>query len=244
MVRTTNITFDGTSVPVKVKMEWRKTVRYSIAKKSINLLIPKFYTKIQIIGELEKLKNWCGLQFQNDPSLLERFKSVAYQHRGIFNIYEQDFRLDISRENRKTCTAHVGKNKEVYIKCPDDIDRDTQNRLIGMVLSRVFANYFQKDIEHRVIYYNQKYFQEDIESIRIKNNQSNWGSCSTKRNINLSSRLLFAPKDVLDYVIIHELAHLKEMNHSSRFWKIVETVMPNYQEKEDWLSDFGNTLKF
>ena len=67
---------------------------------------------------------------------------------------------------------------------------------------------------------------------------------TSKRNINLSSRLLFAPRDVLDYVIIHELSHLKEMNHSPRFWKIVENVMPNYLEKERWLTNFGNTLRF
>lgn len=244
MVRSTHLNFYGIKVPVRVKFEWRKTVRFSIAKKSINILLPKFYSKDQVIDEFDKLKEWCNKQFESDPSLLERFMAVKYENNSIFNIYNQDFKLLIFNESRKTCSAHITKHKEVIIKSPNDVDEDTQNRLIGMVLSRVFSNYFQKDIEKRVKYYNQKYFQEEIDTIRLKNNQSNWGSCSSKRNINLSSRLLFAPKDVLDYVIIHELSHLKEMNHSPRFWKIVSDVMPEYEEKEDWLTNYGNTLKF
>jgi predicted metal-dependent hydrolase len=78
----------------------------------------------------------------------------------------------------------------------------------------------------------------------LKNNQSNWGSCSSKRNINLSSRLLFAPEKVLDYVIVHELSHLKEMNHSKKFWDIVASVMPDYKKMETWLSKNGDKLKF
>ena len=62
--------------------------------------------------------------------------------------------------------------------------------------------------------------------------------------MNLSTRLLFAPKDVIDYVIIHELAHLYEMNHSKKFWNIVSQVMPNYKEKEKWLSKNGRLCDF
>ena len=69
----------------------------------------------------------------------------------------------------------------------------------------------------------------------MKYNKTNWGSRSTKNNINISTRLLFAPKDVQEYVFIHELAHFFEMNHSKRFWDIVGKIMPDYKEKERWL---------
>jgi predicted metal-dependent hydrolase len=78
----------------------------------------------------------------------------------------------------------------------------------------------------------------------LKYNQTNWGSCSTRGNINLSTRLLFAPDDVIDYVIIHELAHLLEMNHSNRFWNIVKKAMPEYREKEVWLKKNGHLCDF
>jgi len=69
-------------------------------------------------------------------------------------------------------------------------------------------------------------------------------SCSSKSNINLSTRLLFAPSDVIDYVIVHELTHLIEMNHSQKFWNLVKSVMPNYKQKEKWLKEYGKLCDF
>jgi predicted metal-dependent hydrolase len=62
--------------------------------------------------------------------------------------------------------------------------------------------------------------------------------------LNFSSRLLFAPQDVQDYVIIHELAHLIELNHSDAFWQLVADAMPNYSEKENWLKENGAACRF
>ncbi|WP_187648529.1 M48 metallopeptidase family protein [Nitrosophilus labii] len=64
-----------------------------------------------------------------------------------------------------------------------------------------------------------------------------WGSCSSKKNLNFSYRLIMAPKDVIDYVIIHELSHLTYMNHSKYFWTLVSKRCPNYIEYEKWLKD-------
>jgi predicted metal-dependent hydrolase len=72
--------------------------------------------------------------------------------------------------------------------------------------------------------------------------KSRWGSCSSRKNINFSWRLMMAAPKVIDYVIIHELAHLKEMNHSAAFWKIVEKFMPDFRECRKWLKDNHNYL--
>lgn len=65
--------------------------------------------------------------------------------------------------------------------------------------------------------------------VRIKNNLSNWGSCSTKGNINLNLRLMGLPPHLRDYIMLHELCHLKEMNHSPRFHALLESVCPNHR---------------
>lgn len=91
---------------------------------------------------------------------------------------------------------------------------------------------------------NQIHFQKDFKSVNLKYNSSNWGSCSTRGNINLSTRLLFAPDTVIDYVIIHELTHLIEMNHSPKFWQLVKGAMPDYKEKEKWLKVNGSQCDF
>ena len=72
--------------------------------------------------------------------------------------------------------------------------------------------------------------------------KSRWGSCSAKGNLNFNCLLMRAPEEILDYVIVHELCHRKEMNHSDRFWAEVEKVMPSYKERRKWLKDHGNEL--
>lgn len=76
----------------------------------------------------------------------------------------------------------------------------------------------------------------------LKNQHSRWGSCTTKGDILLNWRIIMAPTSVSDYVILHELAHLKEKNHSERFWQIVETIMPRYEAQQSWLKKNGGNM--
>ncbi len=78
--------------------------------------------------------------------------------------------------------------------------------------------------------------------ITIRNQKTRWGSCSSKGNLNFNCLLMLAPEEVLDYVIIHELAHRREMNHSRAFWNVVAEQMPDYKEKIHWLNEHGDEL--
>ena len=78
--------------------------------------------------------------------------------------------------------------------------------------------------------------------ITVRDQKTRWGSCSARGNLNFNWRLILAPEPVLDYVVIHELAHRKEMNHSRRFWEIVEAVMPDYRNQRKWLREHGDQL--
>lgn len=78
--------------------------------------------------------------------------------------------------------------------------------------------------------------------VTIRNQRTRWGSCSTKGNINLNCLLMLVPHEIQDYVLVHELAHLREMNHSPRFWAIVESVLPDYKLRRKWLRDHGEAI--
>ncbi len=78
--------------------------------------------------------------------------------------------------------------------------------------------------------------------ITIRNQRTRWGSCSAKKNLNFNCLLMLTPPEVLDYVVVHEVCHLKEMNHSASFWAEVEKLMPDYRKPKKWLKEHGDEI--
>ena len=72
----------------------------------------------------------------------------------------------------------------------------------------------------------------------MRNQKTRWGSCSSQGNLNFNNRLLLVPEELVDYVVVHELAHRKEMNHPNAFWNVVEKYMPDYKERRKKLREY------
>lgn len=78
--------------------------------------------------------------------------------------------------------------------------------------------------------------------ITLRCQKTRWGSCSSKGNLNFNYLLMCCPEEIRDYVVVHELCHLTEMNHSKRFWQAVAQVMPDYAKRRKWLKEHGNAV--
>jgi predicted metal-dependent hydrolase len=106
-----------------------------------------------------------------------------------------------------------------------------------------FRNWYRKQagkiIGERVIHFSKQY-QINVGKIRITSARTRWGSCSSKGTLSFSWRLVLTPPEVIDYVVVHELAHTIHYNHSQLFWKLVEQWMPDYKERRKKLKLYGN----
>ena len=138
----------------------------------------------------------------------------------------------------------ISKSKwidEHMLKVQSTIDKRSKLEKITFEQIKELADQAVEYIPKRVKYYAEK---ENFvyNKITIKNLVSRWGSCSTKGNLNFNCLLMLTPDYVIDYIVVHELCHLREMNHSEKFWTEVEKIMPDYQRAELWLKQNGGNL--
>lgn len=173
---------------------------------------------------------------------------------------------EIIKSNRKTISVEIKRDGRLIVRAPmrmkkEDIDKFVISKQdwIEKHMAKIHEKNSQNlpkftDDEIRkmaqkvlpIISQRAQYFAAIIgvryAKITVRNQVSRWGSCSSKGNLNFNCLLALVPEDVLDYVVIHELCHLKQMNHSPAFWHEVEKVMPDYAEKRKWLRTEGEKL--
>ncbi len=231
-------------IPVEIHRERRKSWRYAFAKGGkLIVRLPKVdkATDERILNDIKKVLTDRATK---KPDMLNFFDTKAYKDGDTLTVNKRLYSLKITLEDRKSHAAKLLGNGHIEMKLAAADTEGGQQKAISTLLSRTIANDNASEFIRRVNELNFQHFKKPIKSVNFKYNHSNWGSCSREANLNFSSRLLFAPDDVQDYVIIHELAHLVELNHSDRFWKLVLDAMPDYVEKEKWLKKNSHNCRF
>lgn len=168
------------------------------------------------------------------------------------------------RSNRKTISLVVKPDGAVEVRCPrrcskQEVDGFVQSkrswlekhlaavaeapRLPALTPEEVrkLTERAAEVLPQRVRFFGEK-MGVTYGRITIRGQHTRWGSCSAKGNLNFNYLLMLCPEDVRDYVVVHELCHRKEMNHSVRFWAAVEQVCPRFRSHRKWLKDNGGSL--
>lgn len=184
---------------------------------------------------------------------------------------QKNIPIQMIRSNRRTIAIEITRDCQVLLRVPNRMKQKDVQAFVSEKWAWIEKNYREMQqkrqkredlfqtyqltddrirelakqacqiIPQRVTYYAEK-MGVTYGRITIRNQKTRWGSCSSKGNLNFNCMLMLAPREVLDYVVIHELCHRKEMNHSKRFWKEVEKVMPDYEVHKKWLKDNGSIL--
>lgn len=139
-------------------------------------------------------------------------------------------------QSRKRCRILLYQNQMILYAPADSTYKELEESLVQWYRKQAKAV-----IEAKALYYAGQ-LGVTFQTIRIKDQKSRWGSCSSKRNLNFNWRIVMAPEEVLTYVVVHELCHLLHMNHSKDFWNCVKVIMPEYKIYRTWLKLHGVEL--
>jgi len=213
----------------------KKTVSFRIKNQEVIISVPKFLSDNEIYNlveiKIKWIKNKLALEKLNTVSIKRK-----YENGDIFLYLGSEYSLKIKKSHRDN----------IYIK---------DKNLIVEAKNVLATNNIKNNIKNWYITESKKYLTKTNSYyeilIGVKSNKllfgqykSKWGSCNSKKTISYDWRIIMAPFEVIHYLIIHELCHIKYPNHSINFWKYVEKYMINYKIQKKWLKNNSNKLIF
>ncbi|GAA0123465.1 M48 family metallopeptidase [Clostridium faecium] len=222
------------TIAFEVEFRHRKTLEISIEPPDIiKVVAPIGTSEDDIIKKVRSKANWIVQK-------LFEYKNMKYIkiHKELVNgesfmYLGRNYSLQIIIDQSKAkpeVKLHQGK---FYITT------NTSNEtILRMALQEWYREKALEKIKKRIIYF-QPYFKMEPSDIVVKEQQKRWGSCTSNNKLLFNWRCVMAPAPVLDYIVVHEMCHMVHMNHSKEYWNLVESIIPDYKERKEWLRNNG-----
>ena len=224
----------GPSIIIDVERNIELTnISIIVSKGLIKITVP-FYLSNQKINELLKKKfTWIRKKILIQQKIQPSIKKL-YTDGEKFKYLGGDYKLKIKKG--KSYSVNITNNILVVIV------NDTSNIIkIKKLIHKWLLNKSNLYFKEKTLFYAEEN-KLKVTSVKVREYKSRWGSCNINGGITFNWRLIMAPPEVIKYVIIHELVHLIEHNHSRRYWEQVKKLYPNIDEAKKWLIYNGKTL--
>lgn len=215
----------------------RKTIGLEVKKDlTVNLRAPFYASEKDLKRFIDSKKDWLIEAYEKTLSLNaqqpeKRPEEIYYDGALLPFRGNAAIKLNIIKagESDKAEVSYNAKESSISI-----ITLSESSEFIRECVTGVYRKLARREIEIKAAYYAAK-MGVTYNRIFIKEQKTVWGSCSGRKNLNFNWKLIMMPESILDYVVVHELSHLIEMNHSPSFWAQVEKVIPDYKERTEWL---------
>lgn len=220
---------------------FKATSSVRIKKGSVVLKLSRFVQGQRRDEIVEKFLNWAMKKLSK---IKRDFVNPEYKNGGRICTHNKIYEISVFEDLRKNVRSFLkeGNVIEIYFSKNQQLGKEALCEKIKYLSEKVIMEDQTLYLEEVTDELNQMFFGVKYNLCRFKRMNSRFGSCSSKKNLNFAFRLLFAPREVFRYVCAHELAHLKEFNHSKKFWELVAVAVPNYKENEKWLRQNGFVL--
>jgi predicted metal-dependent hydrolase len=198
----------------------------------VTVVIPES-EEIQPAELLRENGAWVIEKKQRYDAYREEIPERNYEEGAIFPYLGKQYEVVIERRP----SSEVGEN--TFRLAKHHVEETSVKRALEALYRRKARGIFEEQADHYASEMGVEY-----EQIEIRNQRTKWGSCSTTGTLGLNWRLMMAPLGIIDYVVIHELAHLRESNHTDGFWSLVSEYDPDYVEHSQWLEENSTKLIF
>ncbi|MFC2161352.1 M48 family metallopeptidase [Acidobacteriota bacterium] len=231
---------DGTRIAYRIRKSHRaKNIRMTfVDEDSLVVTLPYQYRVKNAERALFEHKNWILRKLKESQTKKKIPSPFQLTDGALMPVLDKAFPLSLKVSNNQKKARWDFQNKTLNVTVP---------QLTPSVISRGVVHWYRTMallfLEDRVPFWAEK-INVSPNHIRAKNQHTLWGSCSKRANLNFNWRILLLSIQAADYLIIHELSHLKEMNHSPKFWKLVREYCPEYKTHKAELREKNAWLKF
>lgn len=234
------IEINNTKLECMVSFSKRKTIAIKIEENGqINIYVPVGIDMDYIDKVIQSKESWIWSNYhrilENNRAGIADCSKTELQNGSILKFKGKEYNLQIFKLGRKNQIYFDG---DFIIVCVKDLNN--QEEIINLV-ENFYREYARKVFTEKVEKFAEK-MQVTYGRISIKEQKTRWGSCSSKGNLNFNWKVVKAPEYVIDYLVVHELSHRIEMNHSKAFWKVVKDTLPEYEAGKNWLKEKGKSL--
>jgi len=205
----------------------------SVTPQSFDLLVPEGATEEQIYAVLERRRGWIIETVQHMQERA-RAQTRVYQFVTGAKIPYRGRMTKLTIEPFEGSLVEVSFHNGFQIRKPHDLSPDASDSIIESALRLWLKRRVRDDARDFVRRQGERHGLKP-RGVQIKDQKHMWGSCGKDRQINLNWHLIFAPKPVLEYAVVHEMCHLKHRNHEPEFWDLVGRVLPDWKDRKAWL---------
>ena len=216
----------------------RKTVAILIKDNKVRVLVPSRVSQERVQEFVRSKAHWVREKLRRNLEVRESIRPKEYSDGESFSYLGQNYYLKVLDGKPDKASQKDGC---IFVHVQDSISGETRDHLIVSQLTEWYQEQAAVIIDEKVNGFSAQIAVRP-KKIRIKNYRSRWGSCNARGQVSFNWRIIMAPQRVIDYVVAHELCHLIQLNHSKDFWKLLETVMPDYKESRAWLKKNGRLL--
>ncbi|HHV72533.1 MAG TPA: M48 family metallopeptidase [Clostridia bacterium] len=212
----------------------RKTIGITVDKNGeVKVAAPLWISEKKIQEIVEKKTEWIVKKVKEVRERNSNRVGREFVNGEKFFYLGKEYALKVEEKNLAQTEVIMGDDT-ITVHISQGLLEESRKQLVKETLLQWYRQRFAKIAGERIKKYSRQIKVSPCKVV-IRNQKTRWGSCSSKGNINLNWRLVMAPLEIIDYVIVHELCHLKIMNHSKDFWNLVESILPSYAESKKWL---------